>query len=191
MSIATYAELKAQVAKWLDRTDMATTIPDLITLFEAFANRVLRLRAMETTATVTAVNGVADLPADFLEAIAIGNTERNLGYLTALQTTGADPYGYAIEGTQVRITTGTAGAITLRYYRKFSLGPADSSTNWLLLNAPDAYLFGALYEAMPYIADDARIGIWKAKRDEALGSVEKKDEEARFSGQTLTISTPR
>lgn len=190
MSIATYAELKASAATWLHRTDLAPMIPDFITLFEAFANRVLRIRAMERAATVTMVDGVGDLPADFLEAIAFGNDERNLNYLTDLQSTGADPGGYSFNGLTIRTTTGTAGATVLRYYAKFALGPDDAATNWLLANAPDAYLFGTLTEAAPYIADDPRIMVWQGKRDNALGSVQAKDDDAKFSGQTLSIAAP-
>lgn len=190
MSIATYAELKASAANWLHRSDLTPVIPDFITLFEAFANRILRIRAMEKTATITMVNGVGDLPADFLEAIAFGNDERNLNYLTPLQSTGADPGAYSFDGLTIRTTTGTAGATVLRYYAKFALGPGDASTNWLLANAPDAYLFGTLTEAAPYIADDPRILVWQGKRDNALGSVQAKDDDAKFSGQTLSIAAP-
>lgn len=190
MSITTYAELKTSAANWLHRSDLAAMVPDFITLFEAFANRVLRLRAMEKTATVTMTDGVGTLPADFLEAIAFGSSWRNLRYLTALQSTGADPGGYSFDGLTVRTTTGTAGDTVLRYYAKFALGPADASTNWLLANGPDAYLFGALCEAAPYIVDDPRIMVWQGKRDNALGSIQSKDDDARFSGQTLAIAAP-
>jgi hypothetical protein len=52
MAITTYAELKTAIASWLDRSDLTSTIPDFITLFEAVANRRLRVRQMEKTITL-------------------------------------------------------------------------------------------------------------------------------------------
>ena len=46
-----------------------------------------------------------------------------------------------------------------------------NTTNWLLTNHPDAYVYGALSEAEPFIPDDPRVGIWKAKRDEILDAI--------------------
>jgi hypothetical protein len=52
MAITTFAELKTAIASWLDRSDLTSTIPDFITLFESVANRRLRVRQMEKTITL-------------------------------------------------------------------------------------------------------------------------------------------
>ena len=59
MAITTYAELQTAIANWLARDDLTTYLPDFITLFEAAANRRLRVRQMETTATLTPSSGSA------------------------------------------------------------------------------------------------------------------------------------
>jgi hypothetical protein len=49
MAIGTYDELQTAIASWLDRSDLTATIPDFITMFEAVANRRLRVRQMGAT----------------------------------------------------------------------------------------------------------------------------------------------
>jgi hypothetical protein len=66
MTIATYSDLQAAIANWIARADLAASIPDFIALFESAANRRLRLRQQESTATLTPSAGVAALPADYL-----------------------------------------------------------------------------------------------------------------------------
>lgn len=66
MAITTYSELQAAIQAWLARTDLAANVPDFITLFEAAANRRLRVRQQETSTTLTPTSGSASLPADYL-----------------------------------------------------------------------------------------------------------------------------
>ena len=68
MSITTYSELQQAIADWLERADLTARIPDFIALFEATANRRLRLRQQEAVASLTPSAGAAALPADFLGA---------------------------------------------------------------------------------------------------------------------------
>src|SRR5262249_17522685 len=72
MALATYPDLQGAIASWMDRTDLATVIPDFIALFETTANAELPLRTRYNLATtaLTTVGGTATviLPSDFLEA---------------------------------------------------------------------------------------------------------------------------
>jgi len=47
----TYAGLKASVADWLNRADLAAVVPDFIALAEGQMNRRLRVRRMVAAAT--------------------------------------------------------------------------------------------------------------------------------------------
>ena len=69
MALATYSDLLASVASWLNRDDLTAVIPDFVTLFERFANREIRTGAMEaeTTLTAGASSPLIDLPADLAE----------------------------------------------------------------------------------------------------------------------------
>src|SRR5258707_1952327 len=66
MAITTYAELQAAIGNWLDHSLFAARTPEFIALFEASANRRLRVREQEATATLTPSSGAAPLPADYL-----------------------------------------------------------------------------------------------------------------------------
>lgn len=192
MSIATYDDLVAAVGRWIKRNDLTANIPDFITLFEARANRVLRTESQRTSTTIAVANNLAPLPAGYLEAITVGDGTDESLFLTPLQYGASQPNSgfYAIDGGNIRVS-GNTGNLSLSYYAKFpALGPT-TTTNWLLDNAPDAYLFGALVEAEPFLYNDARMAMWKERGDNALISIQSADDQAKYAGGTLSIGLPR
>ena len=67
MAITTYAELQTAIGNWLDHTLFTARVPEFIALFEACANRRLRVRQQEAMTNLTPdANGSAALPADYL-----------------------------------------------------------------------------------------------------------------------------
>lgn len=85
MSLASYADLLAQVAGWIGRSDLTANIPDFVTIFERVANRRLRVRQMEAVLSFTTLGGRAPLPADYLAWRRMtwrGNTSVDMRYLT-------------------------------------------------------------------------------------------------------------
>src|SRR6185503_2733971 len=48
----------------------------------------------------------------------------------------------------------------LTFYQRIPALSASNSTNWLLTLNPDAYLYGSLLQAAPYLKDDARTSTW-------------------------------
>src|SRR5450432_4034024 len=78
MSLSNYTDLQASITAWLQRSDLAATIPDFIRLFEACANRRLRVRQQEATVILTpqaivAVTGAAASPAGLVR-LALAST---------------------------------------------------------------------------------------------------------------------
>ena len=78
MSLQTYADLTAALGSWLQRADISSLFPNFIQLFEAAANRRLRVRQQEATAiltpsTVVAVTGAANNGAGAIR-LALGST---------------------------------------------------------------------------------------------------------------------
>lgn len=192
MALGTYAELQTSLQNELRRTGTAYTdaIPDLILRCEVKMNRRLRLREMETLAYATyavGTNAIADrllaLPAGYVEMLqplrAKKSTEDDtkyipLTYLDPQQI--SDRYGNVerIDGLcytlrdQIEFSAATAQELTImmHYLKKWDL--ATDTTNWLLTNYPDAYLYGALMESELFLRDDARAGTWKQLYDEAI-----------------------
>lgn len=193
MSIATYAELTTAVGtSWPHRTDLATAAGDFIRLGEAKLNRVLRLTQMQATSditTSTTVRTVA-LPARFLEPLYMRfDNEQPLpvyapGSIPIVWSAGkprAVAYGQTIEFDRISDTAYTARLTFVK-----ALDIATDTTNWLLTNFPDAYLYASLIAAEHYVLNDPRIQMWRALLAEVLAELSEMDLRAR--GQTqLTV----
>jgi hypothetical protein len=68
MALSTYAELKASVADWLNRSDLTSAITDFVSLAESQMERDLRTRQMIVRANATVNTEYSALPDDYLEA---------------------------------------------------------------------------------------------------------------------------
>ena len=76
MGLATYDDLKAAVADWLDREDLAGRTGDFITLAEARLNRLMGFSGLTARVTLEAGPGEAELaaPADLRDVLALVRT---------------------------------------------------------------------------------------------------------------------
>ena len=72
MALSTYTELKATVADWLNRQDLAAQIPDFIRLLEVQVQRTLRVRQMLGEYTTTIDGTERQMPARLAEKRAKG-----------------------------------------------------------------------------------------------------------------------
>lgn len=78
-----------------------------------------------------------------------------------------------------------------RRFRDVTSLSGSVSTNWLLTNHPDVYLYGSLLEAQPYLMDDARISIWAQIFERVVVEVRYPNSSANLSnyaGLQLAIS---
>jgi hypothetical protein len=189
MTIQTYSDLQSAVANWIARADLAASIPDFIALFESAASRRLRLRQQESAATLTPSSGVAALPADYLAWRRVtwsGQFPRELeyvhpSYLHALYPTlpAGTPRLFTIEGGTLTVAPASDTALTFDYFQKLPALSSTTTSNWLLAAAPDLYLFGALAEAHGFVKDTESLALWKSRRDELLGEIERLDVKTR------------
>ena len=195
MSITTYAELQAAIGNWLDHSLFTARIPEFIALFEACANRRLRVRQQETTTNLTPdANGSASLPADYLALRRVtwtGSPRVELAYVhpsylqAAYPSAPADvPRIFTIEGTTLKVRPLDQTALEVNYFQKIpalaALAPGDGTqANWLLAAHPDLYLFGALVEAEMFGVNDERAPVWKARRDEIFDEIDRLNHKTR------------
>lgn len=191
MALATYSDLQTALTDWLANTGFSSRTADLIALAEATANREVRVRQSVETATLTLTAGSASvaLPSDFLEEIELNYTDTPLSLQRSTydfidRTNTSDsiagrPTQYTFDDANVIFDTEADQNYTLllRYYKKWDL--ASTSTNWLLTNHPDVYLFGALAEAAGFQMDDAREAKWAARRDAAIRAALRADSRTR------------
>ncbi len=196
MALDTYTNLQAAVASWLARADLTSQIPDFITLAEAKLNRTLRTRQMEQRSTAVATEYMA-LPTNFLELrnIQISGTpnytleQRAPFELDALDDGVAGrPSRYCLLANQIQLAPVPDSTYTLEIDYYESIPPlANNASNWLLVAAPDIYLYGALLEAAIYILDDPRVPQWQAGYTQVINQLQAADRRARWSGSPLQV----
>ncbi len=201
MTITTYATLKTAIADFLNRDDLTSVIPTFIALAEADMQRKLRHWRMEVRATAQLNTQFSAIPADWIETIRFylttGETSRLelISQAEMIDRKEADgnvngrPYYYAMTGSQFElypIPDGTY-ASELLYFAKIPALSDSATTNWLLTNAPDAYLYGALIHSAPYLKDDARIQVWAALYQSAIDNLNTSSNDARHSGTGLRM----
>ena len=201
MSITTYSELKASIGNWLNRDDLATVIPDFISLAESAINRDLRHYKMVERADATLDSRYVQIPADWMEtvrfSITSGDTYRlelvsrddMLEYRQKTSDTAGRPRFYANIGDTIEVfpTPDAEYGMQLQYYAQVPALSASNSDNWLLRDAPDVYLYGALIHSAPYLQDDPRTQTWAALYSAALQSLQKASDDTRYAGSGLRM----
>jgi len=75
----------------------------------------------------------------------------------------------------------------LLYYAKTTALSSSNADNWLLLEAPDVYLYGALLHSAPYLGEDERIAVWGQMYSASVMRLNEESENARFSGSGLKL----
>ena len=201
MAISNYTQLKTAVANWLDRDDLTERIPEFIALAEARFNRVLRLRSMETKETASTVAGQRNLalPASYIQ---MRNFQVNTSPLTTLSyvtpeiydrvwggsTTGT-PKFYTILANEVSFGPIPASVqeVEMLFYKKFDNLSVTTTTNWLITNAPDIYLYGTMLEAEPFIMNDERVPLWAQALQQGISDLQEQDNKDRHSGSALRV----
>ncbi len=201
MAIGTYDELKTAVANWLDRDDLTDRIPEFIALAEARMNRVLRLRMMEskyTASTVASQRNYA-LPTGYIQ---MRNFQINTSPVTPLQyvspeiydrlwggSTGGTPQFYTIITNEIQLGPIPGSVLTLEmlFYKKITALSGTNTTEQMLTDNPDIYLYGALLEAEPFIMNDERVALWAKGFQQAVADLQEQDNKDRHSGSALRV----
>ena len=201
MAISTYSELQTAVANWLDRDDLTDRIPEFIALAEARFNRVLRLRSMEAKYTADTVAGQRNLalPTSYIQ---MRNFQVNTSPLTTLSyvtpeiydrlwggSTSGTPKFYTILANEVSFgpIPGSVMEVEMLFYKKFDNLSGVTTTNSLLTDSPDLYLYGAMLEAEPFIMNDERVPLWAAALERAVSDMQEQDNKDRHSGSALRV----
>jgi|TARA_R110000824_G_scaffold235883_1_gene424649 hypothetical protein len=203
MAISTYAELQTATANWLDRTDLTARVPEFIDLTESTFNRTIRNHRMITKNDSYSLDSrYVNLPADTLEVIRIVvdvSPQITLEYLTpeeiaerrSSNSTGRPVYFTVIGGStnQIELLPSPDSTYTssIVYYTKIPALSDSATTNWLLTNHPDIYLFGTLVEAEPYLKNDERMPMWSARLSKALEELKLQGEREMHTGSSLRM----
>ena len=195
MSLSNYSELQSAVQDWLHIGGLSARVPDFIALAEADVQRRLFIRANEDSTTASLTSSLA-LPSDFVRAkrvaIEVGGKYRDIEYVPAENMSDIGPSGvpafYTLQGDSLYTDPSPDGtySIQLRYWKRFPALSNSSPTNWLLTNAPDVYLYGALAHSAPFVGQDSRVALWVQAYDRAIDQLISADKMDRY-GPSLSV----
>ena len=77
--------------------------------------------------------------------------------------------------------------VEMLFYKKFDNLSATTTTNTLLTDSPDLYLYGAMMEAEPFIMNDERVALWGTLLAKAIQELQEQDNKDRHSGSALRV----
>lgn len=202
MSISTYADLQNAITNWLKRSDLTTSIPDLIAVAERRIYRNLRVREMEEPLALTMAGGVLAVPSDYvnLRYAYISSTSpvvwlerkapewiyRNDPYRTQRRDI---PKYIAREGANFIFAPYPSSDFDVSgiYYKR--LDPIAATLNDIFMDNPDLWLFGALAESAPFVQNDARLPMWEAKFNRSLAEANSEEYVENASGGSLAMTS--
>lgn len=193
-----YGELKTQIANWLNRSDLTSQIPTFIEIASGRINRSCKVRAFvaRSRASMTAGQQYLQLPEDYLGARNIqwqSSPPRALKYLPLaamdekrfeINDTSGIPEYYSVFSDVIEIlpTPSADGTIEIIYQQRPGSLSIDTDTNYILTNAPDVYLYGALSEAHRYLGDEQQSAQALLLSNQAITELLAADSEETFSG---------
>jgi hypothetical protein len=202
--ITNYSTLQSTIADYLNRQDLTAQIPTFIQLAEADMNTRLRCREMIVRATTTNDDEFVRLPLDFLESINLQLTDGQspLRFVTLDEAdiinkrqTYTAPTFYSLMNGAIELVpppaTGADVEIEMVYYGKITALSDSNTSNWLLLKAPDVYLYGALVHAAPFLMDDQRISVFGSFYSQRIEALNDESQKSLHSGSPLVARTRR
>ena len=194
-----YAELKTNIANYLNRSDLTSEIDIFIDNTEAELNRNLRVADLVKRATATAENQYLSLPTDWLEAINIEITSNNFRPLMQMSIESLDVYRrsinnktgqpiyYAIVDNTLELAPSPDASYTLQltYYGKIDALSDTNTSNFVLSTHPDVYLYGSLKHASVFLMEDERAPLFNAQFEKSLDEIKLQQEKRDFGKGSL------
>jgi len=202
MAITNHTELVAAVKSWTLRTDagFSAAIDDFIALGEERMyhgapdenSPALRVREMETEATISFTSGVGALPSDYLMMRSLTRDNDGCGLtlapphefepLKAVNTNTGYPIYFTMKGSNIELAPVWTGDLDALYVKRVAALTSVASTNDILTNYPNVYLYAVLIEAFEWIANDARQAKALNRYNGAVRAANKTTTEGQRSG---------
>jgi hypothetical protein len=205
MALATYTELQTAIGDTLNREDLSAVIPTFIRMAESRIDREVRHWRQEKRSVAALDAQFSALPGDFLQPIRLQITDGPTSDVTPLSTAQmlqmrydrgdlpGRPVHYAVTAASLEMypTPDAPYNSEMVYHGRVTPLSATDPVNWLLTEAPDVYLYGALVHSAPYLKDDARIQIWEALFAQGISNLNMSSDAAKWGGSGLVIRTRR
>lgn len=204
MAIITgYTSLQTAVTDYLARSDLSSFVPNFIQNWEERFYRQPKNfgRWMESALSSPIASSVIAVPSDYLGlkyAYVNGSPSSKLDRVSLNQLYGTYPRGgdtglprwVSRDTTNFVFGPAPDSAYTIKgvYWSKPTLirsFTSDAAAHWLIVNAPDLVLYGALLEAEPFMKNDKRIEVWSSFYKQALSDYRELHKEEDVSGSPI------
>lgn len=201
MTIANYDDLKTRMADTLMRSDLTSDIPAFIDMAEADFNRNVRHWKMEARTTFDITARFVDLPADWRSTVRLMTTSGSTQELELIsqaelldrkrlaENTAGCPKYYALVAGQLEVYPAPDDTYPaeLVYIQDIPALSDSNTSNWLLADAPDLYLYGSLVHSAPFLKEDERISVWAQLYQNAVSGLNADSHKAAHSGSGLRV----
>ena len=197
MTVTNFGELKTAMEDELRHDNLtATQIPRFIRQGEQRLYQKLRVRFMETIATIatTASQQTDALPTRFRQARSLyvsGSPNVRLEYRTSIEfwgvyasDTNGKPVVFTIEGENFvwGPTPDAAYNIKVLYYQEPEALSEASDTNGVFTLDFQLLMYASLIASAPFLKNDARLLVWAQLYEQCLEDVMAADSLDRYSG---------
>ena len=204
----TYTSLVENIQSYLERTDQATLdkIPTFIMLAEQVIASQIKFLGNLTVQQSSFIQGtnIVDKPARWHKTVSMNITVAGKRYPVLLRRYEylreywPDPAqesvpkfycDYDYTHWLVAPTPDAAYNFEVLYYERIQ--PLDSSnqTNWFTIYAPQALLYGSLLQAMPFLKNDERMGMWQQQYDLIMQTLMAEDKLRVADRQAVAIDS--
>ena len=196
------AGLKSSISARLDRDFEDGDLNDFIYLAERELERVLTVPYREAVTSVTVDGQTANLPSDFKALrrfTLLTDPKRNLQQVSPSvldsnwsHSASGCPEAFAIVSGQFWFAPvpDASYAAQIVYEQRIAALTESAPSNWLLQRHPDAYFYGALVQASDFIADTARIGLYRSAFDNAIAQINSEGVRHRYAASPFRLRSP-
>jgi hypothetical protein len=191
--VTDYTTLAAAIDTWDERTHDSD---ELIGLAEAEFRLYLGPNfAKETSATLTFASGSAALPAGYVRTLALTHSvygtlgQRSIAAVRSRRIADASgiPDIFAITGSTVETAPSYTGDLTFDYEGTLAGLTSSNATNWLITNAPQAYLSMCLSMAKAKFEDYQSAAVLRSQAISTLNDLGIQSMVGQLSRASVTI----
>ena len=204
----TYTSLADDIASYLERSDSQTLakIPTFIMLAEQVIASEIKFLGNLTVNNSTMVIGEAIIakPARWHKTVSMNvvvSGERQPVFLRKYEylreywpdatATGTPAYYADYDYTHWLVSPTPVAAYTFEilYYQRLQPLDDTNQTNWFTEYAPQALLYGALLQAMPFLKNDERIPMWQAQYQQIIQTLKTEDVQRMGDRQAVAMDS--
>ena len=207
-AVMTYDSLVENIRTYLERTDQATLdkIPLFIMLAEQVIASQIKFLGNMTVQQSTMVQGanIIDKPARWHKTVSMNITVAGKRYPVLLRRYEylreywPDPAStdvpkfycdYDYTHWMVAPTPDAAYNFEVLYYERIQPLESSNQTNWFTIYAPQALLYGSLLQAMPFLKNDERRGMWQQQYDAIMQTLMAEDKLRVADRQAIAVDS--